>query len=69
MTATKPRCKPRNVIPTWVERCDIRRGTADSTIQARMQAEIDDLRAALTDAHNKLSFIRQCLIVGGVNHD
>jgi hypothetical protein len=60
------RCKPKNVIPTWVERCDITRSTADSTIQARMQSEIDDLRTALTDARNKLAFIRQCLVVGGI---
>jgi hypothetical protein len=66
---SNPRFKPRNVIPPWVERCEITRGTSDSTIQARMQSEIDDLRAALTDARNKLAFIKQCLVVGGIHRD
>lgn len=49
----------RNHIPTWVERCDILRGTTESTIQARMQAEIDDLRAALEAARQRLECINQ----------
>lgn len=46
-------------IPTWLERCDINRMGADSTIQARMQAEIDDLRAALDAARQRLECINQ----------
>jgi len=49
----------RHHIPTWLERCDINRPSEHSTIQARMQAEIDDLRAALEAARQRLECINQ----------
>lgn len=53
----------RQHIPTWVERCDIHKGiVSDSTIQARMQEEIDDLRVALEDAKRRLNRISKYAI-------
>lgn len=51
----------RNHIPTWLERCDIEDGrvVSNAMIQARMQAEIDDLRAALDAARQRLECINQ----------
>lgn len=50
----------RHHIPTWVERCDIHGGiVSEGMIQARMQEEIDDLRAALEAARQKLECIDQ----------
>lgn len=50
----------RHHIPTWVERCDIHSGlVSESMIQARMQEEIDDLRAALEAARQRLECINQ----------
>lgn len=52
----------RQYIPTWVERCDIHSGiVSERMIQARMQEEIDDLRAALEAARQKLECINQCV--------
>lgn len=59
---SKPKRVARQHIPTWVERCDIHEGmVSNSTIQARMQDEIDDLRLALDVARQKLECISQCV--------
>lgn len=51
----------RQHIPTWVERCDIHDGriVSNAMIQERMQAEIDDLRAALEAARQRLECVSQ----------
>ena len=54
--------QPRQIIPTWVERCNIYSGIpTHSMIQERMQSEIDDLRLALESATQKLECISACV--------
>lgn len=53
--------RPRSIIPTWIERCDVTDGRVPThgMIQARMQAEIADLRFALNDSINQIQSIKQ----------
>lgn len=53
--------RPRSIIPTWVERCDVTDGRVPThgMIQSRMQAEIADLRFALNDSVSQIQSIRQ----------
>jgi hypothetical protein len=61
MTSNQRRA-PRKHIPTWVERCDIHAGiVSNTTIQKRMQEEIDDLRFALQVALQRIECISQCV--------